>query len=166
MRFKTFFVLASALALPLAATAQTTDPATDPMEPMEPMPGQPTQEPTQPSPGTLGEGSDVRTSMPMGEPQVEVFKDKDNFEVEGTVSSVDSTQNRITLNREGLPPMELQVAQGTEITMDGQQSSLSALQAGSEVRARFNVAQDKPVAIELEAKQSKMEKRGMERMDR
>jgi len=114
-------------------------------------------------PGTMQPepGSEARTSMPSAqEPQVDVFKNKDNWEIRGTVSSVDSSNNQVTLQRENnLPPVQLHVAQGTEIKMDGQTSSLSQLQPGSEVRARFNLANDQPVAISLEAKKSKAEKK-------
>jgi len=157
MRFQTMLVLAGVLALPATALAQ------DDM-------GQ-SPEMNMPETGQTEPGSDVRTSMPMGQhQQVEIFKNKDNFEVRGTVSSVDAAQNKITLQREqGLPPVELQVAQGTNITMDGKESSLNELQPGNEVRAQFNLAQDQPVAIKLEAKPSKQQKKmdkEMERMQR
>ena len=162
MRFGTIFVLAGVLALPAAAVAQDDGLGESPDMNMPDM-GQ--TEPAEP-------GSDVRTGMPMGQQgqQVEIFKNKDNFEVRGTVSSVDAAQNKITLQREqGLPPVELQVAQGTNITMDGKQSSLQELQPGSEVRAQFNLAQNQPVAIQLEAKPSKQQKKmdkDMEKMER
>ncbi len=159
MRFGTMLVLAGALAMPGVAYAQDSDSMnTDPMT-------QPSQEPSTTGDsdmGTMGQGSDVRTGMPMGtqsNQQVDVFKNKDNFRVRGTVSSVDAAQNSITVQREGgLPPIQLQVATGTDIKMDGRQSSLNQLQPGSEVRAEFNVAQDQPVAISLDAKKSKQQK--------
>lgn len=162
MRFGTMLVLAGVLAAPGAAVAQDTDPL-DPMDPTQRDPTQ--QEPT--GPGTVEEGQDVRTGMEMGQPQVEIFRDKKNFEIRGTVSSVDAAQNRITVQREeGMPPVELQVAQGTEIRMDGKQSSLQELQAGSEVRATFNVAQDQPIAIQLDARKARGEKRQRGSMNR
>lgn len=117
--------------------------------------------------GSMGQGSEMRTSNQMGQssPQIEVFKKnkRENFELKGTVSSVDSTNNTITVQREkNLPPVELQVAQGTDIKWDGKQASLNQLQPGSEVRARFNLANDQPVAIELDAKQAKQKKGSME----
>lgn len=114
--------------------------------------------------GSMGQGSEMRTSnQQMGQmsPQIEVFKKnkRENFELKGTVSSVDSTNNTITVQREkNLPPVELQVAQGTDIKWDGKQASLNQLQPGSEVRARFNLANDQPVAIELDAKQARGQK--------
>ncbi|WP_373048904.1 hypothetical protein [Vulgatibacter sp.] len=162
MKIRMMLVLAGLIAVPGLATAQMeeeelqieteqTQPSQDPMMQQEP-------------------GAEVRTGMEMGEPQVEVFKNKDNFDLRGTVSSVDAQQNMITVQREeGLPPVELQIAQGTEIKMDGKQASLQQLQAGNEVRAKFNVAQDKPVAVELDAKPSKQQEqmyKDMEQMER
>jgi len=113
----------------------------------------------------MSQGSDVRTGMQMGQnQQVDVFKNKSNFKVDGTVSSVDATQNMITVQRSnGLPPVQLQVASGTDIKMDGRQASLNQLQPGSEVRAEFNVAENQPIAVKLDAKQSKQQKRSQSR---
>lgn len=85
----------------------------------------------------------------------QMFKDKDNFNLEGTVSSVDTMQRQITVQREGLPSVELQIASDTEVKVNGEESSLSQIQPGDEVRTQFNLAQDKPIAVSVETKESK-----------
>lgn len=170
MRIRMLLVVAGLLAVPGLALAQDT--------------GSDSQEYGQDSMGTMGseatggsggsggsgvsQGSEVRTGMQTGSQQssqqVQIFKSnkRANFELKGTVSSVDPTANTITVNRQGLPPVELQVAQGTDIKYSGRQASLNELQPGSEVRARFNVAENQPLAIELDAKPSK----GMKEMNK
>src|SRR5690606_41856160 len=93
----------------------------------------------------------------MHETQVsaQMFKDKKNFDIEGTVSSVDPMERQITVQREGLPPVELQIAADTEVKVNGEESSLSQIQPGDEVRTQFNLAQDKPIAVSVEAKEGK-----------
>ncbi len=97
----------------------------------------------------------------MHETQVsaQMFKDKKNFDIEGTVSSVDPMERQITVQREGLPPVELQIAADTEVKVNGEESSLSQIQPGDEVRTQFNLAQDKPIAVSVEAKESKASKK-------
>lgn len=172
MRVRTMLAMAGLLAMPAVAMAQDGGLGEDPWG-TSPPPGTTSPEqdggmmpPGQQQGGEIGTGSDVRTGMEMGSQQVEIFRNKDNFEIRGTVSSVDPTQNRITVQRENLPPVELQVAQGTEIKMDGRASSLQALEPGAEVRARFNVAQDQPIAISLDAKRSRQMKKEEKRMER
>lgn len=94
----------------------------------------------------------------------QMFKNKDNFDLEGTVSSVDPTQRQITIQREGMPSVELQVASDTEVKMNGEESSLSQIQPGDEVRTEFNLAQDQAIAVKVEAKESK-ERRSRERRE-
>ncbi|MFO7155668.1 MAG: copper-binding protein [Pseudomonadota bacterium] len=94
----------------------------------------------------------------------QMFKNKDNFDLEGTVSSVDPTQRQITIQREGMPSVELQVASDTEVKVNGEESSLSQIQPGDEVRTEFNLAQDQAIAVKVEAKESK-ERRSRERRE-
>lgn len=94
----------------------------------------------------------------------QMFKNKDNFDLEGTVSSVDPTQRQITIQREGMPSVELQVASDTEVKVNGEESSLSQIHPGDEVRTEFNLAQDQAIAVKVEAKESK-ERRSRERRE-
>lgn len=134
MRGKKFFVMAGMLALPALAVAQGD------MD-ME----MPQQQPQQ--------------QMGMQQHSAQMFKDQKNFRMEGTVSSVDPTQRQITVQREGLPPAELQIAQDTQVKVDGKESSLSQIQPGDEVRAEFNLAENQPIAVSVDAKEGKDSRR-------
>lgn len=131
MKASKLFVMAGMLALPGFAVAQ----------------GQPPDMEQRQQPGMHQEG---QTQV-----SAQMFKDKDNFDMEGTVSSVDPMQRQITLQRENLPPVELQIASDTEVKVNGEESSLSQIQPGDEVRTQFNLAQDKPIAISVDAKEAK-----------
>jgi Cu/Ag efflux protein CusF len=80
------------------------------------------------------------------------FKNKSNFKVNGTVSSVDTTNHQITVQRSGMPPAELRIANDTDIKVNGKQASLSQLKPGDEVRAEFNLAENQPIAVSVDAK--------------
>jgi Cu/Ag efflux protein CusF len=104
-------------------------------------------------------GSDVRTAMPAGDVSAQsqqLFQGKvKTWDIKGTVSNVDSSKKEITIQRENLPDAQLSLVDNTKITMDGKQASMMDLQQGAEVRAEFQLAQDKPVAMKVDAKPSK-----------
>ncbi len=131
MKANKLFVLAGMLALPAFAVAQ----------------GQ--QRPD------MQERQQPGMEQPQSQVSAQMFKDKENFDMEGTVSSVDTMQRQITVQREGLPSVELQIASDTEVKVNGEESSLSQIQPGDEVRTQFNLAQDKPIAVSVETKESK-----------
>lgn len=79
-----------------------------------------------------------------------LFDLQDNYEIDGTVASVDAGRGQITIAREDVPAATLTVAPDTRVRVDGEVAALSAIQPGSEVRATFNVARQTPLAIELE----------------
>lgn len=131
MKRSKLFVMAGMLALPGLAIAQGD---------MERQPDMEQQPGMERSPGQVS---------------AQMFKDKDNFDIEGTVASVDTMQRQITVQREGLPSVELQIASDTEVKVNGEESSLSQIQPGDEVRTEFNLAQNQPIAVSVEAKESK-----------
>lgn len=131
MKRSKLFVMAGMLALPGLAIAQGD---------MERQPDMQQQPGMERSPGQVS---------------AQMFKDKDNFDIEGTVASVDTMQRQITVQREGLPSVELQIASDTEVKVNGEESSLSQIQPGDEVRTEFNLAQNQPIAVSVEAKESK-----------
>mgnify|MGYP001310882165 FL=1 len=131
MKANKLFVLAGMLALPAFAVAQ----------------GQ--QRPD------MQERQQPGMEQPQSQVSAQMFKDKENFDMEGTVSSVDTMQRQITVQREGLPSVELQIASDTEVKVNGEESSLSQIQPGDEVRTQFNLAQDKPIAVSVETTASK-----------
>lgn len=100
----------------------------------------------------------------MSKQNAEVFKKERNFRVEGTIASVDTTSGQLMLQRSGLPPVELKIANDTEIKVNGESGTLSQLQPGDEVRAEFNLAESQPIAVSVDAKESKESKRMRESM--
>jgi len=103
-------------------------------------------------------GRTATSPKQMGAEHAQVFQDKDNFKVEGTLASVDATNGNMTLQREDMPPAELKLAPDTKIQVDGKSASIQDLQPGSEVRAEFNLSENQPIAVSVEAKQSKAQK--------
>lgn len=87
-----------------------------------------------------------------GPPNDPAFYDAKNaYEVKGTVTETDDDD--ITLRREGLPRIELEVSNShTKITLDGKEAKLRDLSPGTEVRASFQIDGDDIVAITLEGK--------------
>ena len=89
----------------------------------------------------------------------QTFEKSDNFKVEGTIASVDAASGNMTLQREDLPPAELRIASDTKIEVDGKTASIQDLQPGSEVRAEFNLAENQPIAVSVDAKESKAQRK-------
>lgn len=102
------------------------------------------------------------TSPSSGMENAEVFRKADNFKVEGTIASVDQSRHNITVQRKDLPPAELKVTSDTKIEVNGKTASLQELQPGTEVRAEFNLAENQPIAVSLDAKQSKEQRKAQE----
>jgi hypothetical protein len=80
------------------------------------------------------------------------FGSKDNFEVKGKIASVSS--GSITVRRQDLPEAKLNLDPNTKIELDGDHVSASALKPGEDVRASFNLQNDRPIAVEIKAKRS------------
>jgi len=79
------------------------------------------------------------------------YNGKDAFEVQGTVAEVDDDD--ITLRREGLPRIEMEVSKShTKITLNGKEAKLRDLTPGTEVRANFQIDGDDIVAVKIDAK--------------
>lgn len=72
---------------------------------------------------------------------------KDDFEIEGKVSKVSG--DKLTLNRDDATTATLHVDSTTKIEVDGNAARLSQLKPGQEVKASFNLKDDKPMAIEI-----------------
>ncbi len=81
-----------------------------------------------------------------------MFGSKDNFEVKGRIASVSS--GSITVHRDNLPAAKLDLDKHTKIELDGNRVSASALKPGEDVQASFNLANDKPMAVEIKAKRT------------
>lgn len=81
-----------------------------------------------------------------------VYKTEEAFDVQGTVMEVDDDD--LTLAREGLPPVELDVHNRTEVTLDGKPSRVEQLPPGAQVRAKFQLKDDDIIAVRIEATSS------------
>lgn len=86
-----------------------------------------------------------------------MFEGKNNFDIEGKISKVSETS--ITITREDLPAATLKVSKDTKVEVDGEKASTSQLRQGEDVKASFNLQDDKPVAVEIKAEKKKAEKR-------
>lgn len=110
--------------------------------------------------------SSAQTQQQSAEHQqaLQQFRNEDNYEIEGTISSVD--QQNLTITREQLPGVQLVVPEGAEVKLDGNEVDFQQLQPGQEIRATFNVAENTPLAVELDAKLSKEEKEMQKQQER
>lgn len=78
-----------------------------------------------------------------------LFKERDAFDIQGTVQKVDDDD--LTLAREGLPAVELDVHPRTVVTLDGNPSRVEQLPQGAQVRAKFQLRDDDIIAVRIEA---------------
>lgn len=92
------------------------------------------------------------------------FKDEDNYKIEGKIASVN--QEQLTITREDLPEVELVVPQGAEVKLDGDDVDFQQLQPGQDIKATFNVADNTPLAVELEADRTKEQKEMQKQEDK
>ncbi|MHB8878557.1 MAG: hypothetical protein ACYC8T_33075 [Myxococcaceae bacterium] len=76
------------------------------------------------------------------------FQEGAAYDVSGTVVRIEG--DKVTLAREGLPPMQLRVETNTMVTLNGYQSNVRAIPEGGQVRAKFQVIDDRPVAVRLD----------------
>jgi uncharacterized protein DUF5666 len=101
------------------------------------------------APGTATGATATGATASRGEKKHPMFEGKDNFEVKGRIESVSASA--ITVRREELPSAKLRVDPNTKIELDGQHVSASQLKQGQEVKASFNLQDDKPMAVEIKA---------------
>jgi membrane protein involved in colicin uptake len=88
------------------------------------------------------------TGMGMGSDKHPVFT-KDNWDVEGKVQTASASS--ITVTREDLPAAKLNIDKNTKVELDGNKVSAAQLMPGQEVKASFNLQNDKPMAVEIKA---------------
>ena len=74
---------------------------------------------------------------------------KDNWDIKGTVQSASATS--IIIRREDLPAAKLNIDKNTKIELDGNKVSAAQLKPGEDVKASFNLQNDKPMAVEIKA---------------
>jgi uncharacterized protein with LGFP repeats len=100
-----------------------------------------------------GERTTGATGMMGDEKKHPMFEGKNNYEVKGKIQSV--TASSITVRRDEMPPAKLRVDGNTKIELDGERASATQLKEGQEVKASFNLSDDKPMAVEIDAEKMK-----------
>lgn len=144
-RFRMFFV--AILVTPLLATAQATPPsspgATPPPTATEP--STPEAPPAQKEP-TKEEIQAFERQL-MGQ-----FDKADNYDIKGRVGQIDVQAGAMVVTRESLPPVLLVAPESVPVKIDGKKASLADVQPGSDVRATFNISQNFPIVLSLDAK--------------
>lgn len=86
------------------------------------------------------------------------FKKEKAFTLTGTFKG--SALGGITIERQGLPDADLDVRDQTVVMLDGKKVEVDAIPEGAQVRARFQLEGEEPVAVELNAKSPKGAKKG------
>ena len=72
------------------------------------------------------------------------------FELRGTVKSPSAAF--LTVERPGLPNASLSVRDRTQVTLDGKPAEVKDLPKGAQVRAKFQLEGEEPVALRIEAR--------------
>ena len=78
-----------------------------------------------------------------------LFNPQQAFELRGTLE--DSAPGEVTIARQGLPNVDLDVRGQTRFLLNGQQVQAGELPQGVPVLVRFNIDGDEPVAVVIEA---------------
>ena len=74
------------------------------------------------------------------------------FDLRGTVKSPSAAF--LTVERPGLPAASLSVRDRTQVTLDGKPADVKDLPKGAQVRAKFQLEGEEPVALRIEARSS------------
>ncbi|WP_043410817.1 hypothetical protein [Archangium violaceum] len=77
------------------------------------------------------------------------FKTDKAFSVTGTLKG--EAGEEITLARQGLPDADLDVRDQTKVMLDGKKVAVKDIPEGAQVRAKFQLEGEEPVAVELKA---------------
>ena len=85
------------------------------------------------------------------------FHGKDNFDVKGRVQ--EAAADRLTIQRDKLPPATLHVGPSTKVEVDGKRASAAQLTPGQDVKASFNLSGGTAEAVEVKAKKAKEDDR-------
>ena len=93
------------------------------------------------------------------------FADANNFEVKGKLHKVSKSSVTIRRDEDKLPPAKLNVDRQTKIEVDGEQATWAQLKQGADVKASFNLRDDKPMAVEIKAEKTDAQKQGEERRE-
>lgn len=147
-------LLLTTVLFPAVAFAQMpgAQPPDDTAPPPAAEPQQPQQQPPQQPEPTKEEVQAFERQL-MGQ-----FEKADNYDIEGQVAQLDLDAGAMVVTRESLPPVLLVAPESVPVKINGKKATLSDLAIGSEVRATFNISQNFPIALSLDAKAPKAPK--------
>jgi hypothetical protein len=93
------------------------------------------------------------------------FADAHNFDVKGKVQKVSASSITIRRDDDKLPPVKLSVDKSTKVELDGERASVTQLKQGADVKASFNLREDKPIAVEIKADKTDTQKQMQDRRE-
>jgi hypothetical protein len=108
---------------------------------------------TEVAPAVKDKVDDARAAVGIDTAKDGTFKADKAFTVNGTLKG--EAMGGITLTREGLPDADLDVRDQTKVMLDGKKVELAAIPEGAQVRAKFQLEGEQPVAVEINAKSPK-----------
>jgi len=104
---------------------------------------------TEVAPAIKDTAKDVADKVGLDTAKDGTFKTDKAFSVNGTLKG--EAKEGITLARQGLPDAELDVRDQTKVMLDGKKVELGAIPEGAQVRAKFQLEGEEPVAVEINA---------------
>lgn len=113
---------------------------------------------TEVAPAVKGAVQDVGAAVGLDTEKDGTFKTDKAFTVNGTLKG--EAMGGITIARQGLPDADLDVRDQTKVMLDGKRVEVGTLPEGAQVRAKFQLEGEQPVAVEINAKSPKGAKKG------
>jgi hypothetical protein len=105
------------------------------------------------APAVKDKVDDARAAVGLDTAKDGTFKTDKAFSIDGTLKG--EAMGGITLARQGLPDADLDVRDQTKVMLDGKKVELNAIPEGAQVRAKFQLEGEQPVAVEINAKSPK-----------
>lgn len=112
---------------------------------------------TEVAPAIKDKVQDARAAVGLDTAKDGTFKTDKAFTVNGTLKG--EAMGGITIARQGLPDAELDVRDQTKVMLDGKKVQVGAIPEGAQVRAKFQLEGEEPVAVEINAKSPKGSKK-------
>ncbi len=108
---------------------------------------------TEVAPAVKGAVQDVGAAVGLDTQKDGTFKTDKSFSLNGTLKG--EAMGGITIARQGLPDADLDVRDQTKVMLDGKKVAVGDLPEGAQVRAKFQLEGEQPVAVEINAKSPK-----------
>ena len=104
---------------------------------------------TEVAPAIKDKAKDAAAAVGLDTNKDGTFKADKAFSVNGTLKG--EAKEAITLARQGLPDANLDVRDQTKVMLDGKKVEIGAIPEGAQVRAKFQLEGEEPVAVEINA---------------